>query len=115
MPHVSRHPPEHIEITTEEGISSIVSDPSLFKFPDEVRTIFAQIESIDKNTFYKKADIKKLLKSGWLDGYDERSVKEEADHIIGELWNEFVDLQKVYRKAAEQNKGMLLIVGYVGE
>jgi len=107
--------PEHIEVTAEDGMSFIVCDPTVFKFPDEVKTILAQIENIDKSAFYKKANIKKLLKSGWLEGYDKRSVKEEADYIISELWNEFVDLQKVYRKAAEQNKGLLLIVGYLGE
>jgi hypothetical protein len=73
------------------------------------------LEPFDQKTFFKKADIKNLLKSGWLDGYDPRSVKKEADYIISELWKEFTVLLEVYRRASEQRKGMLIFVGYQGK
>ena len=40
--------------------------------------------------------------------------KKEAGFIIGELWKEFVKLKKVYRKATEQQKGMVVFIGYGG-
>jgi hypothetical protein len=73
------------------------------------------LEPFDQKTFFRKADIKKLLKSGWLDGYDPRSVKKETDYIIDELWKEFTVLQEVYRRASEQRKGMLIFAGYQGK
>jgi hypothetical protein len=73
------------------------------------------LEQFDQKTFFKKVDIKKLLKSGWLDGYDPRSVKKETNYIIDELWKEFTILLKVYRRASEQRKGMLIFVGYQGK
>ena len=93
---------------------SIISEPMVFKTADEVRTLKKLLEPITQNFFYKKADIKKLIKAGWLADYDKRSVKKEADFIIGELWKEFVTLKKVYRKAAEQQKGMVVFIGYGG-
>jgi hypothetical protein len=106
--------PEYLTVKEADGDRYSVSDPAVFKSSKEVQTIAALLESFDQKTFFKKADIKKLLKSGWLDGYDPRSVKKEADYIIGELWKEFTDLREIYRKAMEQRKGILIFVGYQG-
>jgi len=86
----------------------------VFKTSEEVKSLQKLLEPVTQNVFYKKADIKKLIKAGWLADYDKKSVKKEADFIIGELWKEFVTLKKVYRKAAEQQKGMVVFMGYEG-
>jgi hypothetical protein len=56
-----------------------------------------------------------MIKSGWLDGYDPRTVKKEAAYIIDALWEEFTALREVYQRASEQRKGMFIFVGYQGE
>jgi hypothetical protein len=104
--------PEYLTIKEADGYQYSVSDPAVFKSAEEVQSIAALLEPFDQKTFFKKADIKKLLKSGWLDGYDPRSVKKEADYIIDELWKEFTALLEVYRRASEQRKGMLIFAGY---
>jgi hypothetical protein len=107
--------PEYLTIKEADGHQYSVNDPEVFKSAAEVQSIAALLEPFDQKTFFKKADIKKLLKSGWLDGYDPRSVKKEADYIIDELWKEFTALLEVYRRASEQQKGMLIFVGYQGK
>jgi hypothetical protein len=107
--------PEYLTIKEAGDSQYSVHDPAVFKSAAEVQSIAALLESFDQKTFFKKADIKKLLKSGWLDGYDPRSVKKEADYIIDELWKEFTALLEVYRRASKQRKGMLIFVGYQGE
>jgi hypothetical protein len=104
--------PEYLTIKEADGYQYSVSDPAVFKSAAEVQSIAALLEPFDQKTFFIKADIKKLLKSGWLDGYDPRSVKKEADYIIDELWKEFTLLREVYRRASKQRKGMLVFVGY---
>jgi hypothetical protein len=47
-----------------------VSDPAVFKNAGGVKTLAALLEPLNQKTFLKKADINKLLKSGWLDRYD---------------------------------------------
>jgi hypothetical protein len=106
--------PEELIVKEADGFQYSVSDPAVFKTAREVQSIAALLESFDQKTFFKKAAIKKLLKSGWLDGYDPRSVKKEADYIIAELWKEFILLRDVYRKASEQGKGMFMFAGYQG-
>jgi hypothetical protein len=107
--------PEYLTIQEADGYQYSVSDPAVFKSAAEVQSIAALLEPFDQKTFFRKADIKKLLKSGWLDGYDPRSVKKEADYIIDELWKEFTALREVYRGASEQRKGMLIFVEYQGK
>jgi hypothetical protein len=107
--------PEYLAVKEADGYQYSVSDPAVFKSAAEVRSIAALLEQFDQKTFFRKADIKKLLKSGWLDGYDPRSVKKEADYIIGELWKEFTALLEVYRRASEQRKGMFIFAGYQGK
>jgi hypothetical protein len=107
--------PEYLTIKEADGYQYSVSDPAVFKSAAEVQSIAALLEPFDQKTFFKKADIKKLLKSGWLDGYDPRSVKKEADYIFDELWKEFTVLLEVYRRASKQRKGMLIFVGYQGK
>jgi hypothetical protein len=106
--------PEYLTVKEADGRQYAVSDPAVFKSVGEVQSIVALLQPFDRETFFKKADIKKLLKSGWLDGYDPRSVKKEAAYVIDELWKEFTALQEVYRKASEQGKGMFVFVGYQG-
>jgi hypothetical protein len=107
--------PEYLTIEEAEDYQYSVNDPAVFKSAAEVQSIAALLEPFDQKTFFKKADIKKLLKSGWLDGYNPRSVKKEAGYIIDELWKEFTILREVYRGASEQRKGMLIFVGYQGK
>jgi hypothetical protein len=107
--------PEYLTIKEADGYQYAVNDPAVFKSAAEVQSIAALLEPFDQKTFFKKADIKKLLKSGWLDGYDPRSVKKEAGYIIDELWKEFTALLEVYRRASEQRKGMLIFTGYQGK
>jgi hypothetical protein len=106
--------PEYLTVKETDGYQYSVSDPAVFKSAEEVESIAALLEPFDQKTFFKKADIKKLIKSGWLDGYDPRSLKKEADYIIDELWKEFTALREVYRRASEQRNGMLIFVGYQG-
>jgi hypothetical protein len=106
--------PEYLTVKEADGYQYSVNDPTVFKSAAEVQSIAALLEQFDQKTFFKKANIKKLLKSGWLDGYDSRAVKKESDYIIDELWKEFIVLQEVYRMAAEQRKGMLIFAGYQG-
>jgi hypothetical protein len=107
--------PEYLTVKEADGYQYVVADPAVFKSAGEVQSIAALLEPFDQKTFFKKADIKKLLKSGWLEGYDPRSVKKEAGYIIDGLWKEFTALLEVYRRASEQRKGMLVFVGYQGE
>jgi hypothetical protein len=107
--------PEYLTVKESDGYQYSVSDPAVFKSAEEVKSVAALLESFDQKIFFKKADVKKLIKSGWLDGYDPRSVKKEADYIIDELWKEFTALRKVYRRASEQRKGILIFAGYQGE
>jgi hypothetical protein len=107
--------PEYLTVKEADGYQYSVADPAVFKSAGEVQSIVALLEPFDQKTFFRKADIKKLLKSGWLEGYDPRAVKKEADYIIDELWKEFTALLEVYRRASEQRKGMLIFVGYQGE
>jgi hypothetical protein len=104
--------PEYITVKEADGYQYVVADPAVFKSAGEVQSIAAVLEPFDQKTFSKKANIKKLLKSGWLDKYDPRAVKKEAGYIIGELWKEFTAVREVYRSAAEQRKGMLIFAGY---
>jgi hypothetical protein len=104
--------PEYLTIKEADGYQYSVSDPAVFKSAAEVQSIVALLEPFDQETFFRKADIKKLLKSGWLDGYNPRSVKKEANYIIDELWKEFNVLLEIYRIAAEQRKGMLIFIWY---
>jgi hypothetical protein len=107
--------PEYLTVKEADGQQYAASDPAVFKSSGEVRSIAALLQPFDQETFFKKADIKKLLESGWLDGYDPRSVKKEAAYIIDELWKEFTALREVYRRASEQGKGMFIFTGYEGE
>jgi hypothetical protein len=107
--------PEYLTIKETDGYQYSVNDPAVFKSAAEVQSIVVLLEPFDQKTFFKKADIKNLLKSGWLDGYDPRSVKKEADYTISELWKEFTVLLEVYRRASEQRKGMLIFAGYQGK
>jgi hypothetical protein len=107
--------PEFLTVKEADGYRYSVSDPAVFKSFKEVQTIAALLESFDQKTFFKRADIKKLLKAGWLDGYNPRSVKKEAGYIVDELWKEFIALREIYRKALAQRKGILIFVGYQGE
>jgi hypothetical protein len=107
--------PEYLSVTDAEDYRFLICEPVLFKTAEEVRSITTLLESPDKKLFYHKANIKKLLKAGWLDGYDKREVKKEAAYIFGELWNEFVLLREVYRRAAKQQQGMAIITGYEGD
>jgi hypothetical protein len=106
--------PEYLSVTDTEDYSFLVCEPVVFKTADEVRSLSTLLESPDKKLFYNKANIKKLIKAGWLDGYDKRAVKKEAAYIFGELWNEFVLLREVYHKAAKQQQGIVIITGYEG-
>jgi hypothetical protein len=56
-----------------------------------------------------------LPKSGWLDGYDKRLVKKEADYIVTSLWAEFAMMRTAYIIAAGNGKGLLIFTGYQGE
>jgi len=105
--------PELLDMRTKDGGRFYIADPLVFKTVEEVRNINSLLEPIGKEGFFKKAKIKKLIDSGWLDGYDEKSVKKEADNIIGMLWEEFVLLRSAYVKAAEENKGMAVFGTYV--
>ncbi|MDR2630820.1 MAG: DUF1877 family protein [Spirochaetaceae bacterium] len=107
--------PEELTVKNADGYQYSVNDPAVFKSVGEVQTTTTLLEPFDRKTFFKKANIKKLIKSGWLDDYAPRSVKKEADYIINELWQEFIALQEIYRKASEQRKGMFIFVGYQGE
>jgi hypothetical protein len=107
--------PEYLTVKEADGYQYIVSDPAVFKSAGEVQSLAALLEPFNQKTFTGKADIKKLLKSGWLEGYDPRTVKKEAAYIIDELWKEFTALREVYRKASEQRKGMLIFAGYQGK
>ena len=109
--------PESIDIRFESESGEIansgaVREPMVFKTAEEVTSLAALLEPITEKAFYKRADIKKLLKAGWLADYDTRSVKKEADFIIGELWKECAALKEEYRKAAEQQKGMAIFIRY---
>ena len=106
--------PEYITVKEADGYQFSVCEPAVFKSPREVQSIAALLESFDQKTFFKKARIKKLLKSGWLNGYDPRAVKKEARYIIDELWQECTALSEIYRRAREQRKGMLIFSGYRG-
>jgi hypothetical protein len=107
--------PEYLTVKEADGQQYAVSDPAVFKSAGEARSIAALLQQFDQKTFFKKADIKKLLKFGWLDEYDPRSVKKEAAYVVDELWKEFTVLREVYRRASEQGKGMFIFVGYEGE
>jgi hypothetical protein len=107
--------PEYLTVKEADGYQYTVADPAVFKSAGEVQSIAALLEPFDRETFFRKADIKKLLKSPWLEGYDPRSVKKEAGYIIDELWKEFTSLLDVYRRASEQREGMLIFAGYQGE
>jgi hypothetical protein len=106
--------PESLTVKEADGHRYSVNDPAVFKSFKDVQTIAALLESFDQKAFCKRADIKRLLKAGWFDGYDPRSVKKEAGYIIDELWKEFTALREIYRKALEQQKGILIFVGYQG-
>jgi hypothetical protein len=106
--------PEYLTIKEADGYQYSVCDPAVFKSSQEVQSIAFLLDSVDKKTFSQKADIKKLLKSGWLDGYDPRSVKKETDYITDELWKEFIALREIYGKASKQQKGILIFMGYEG-
>jgi len=118
--------PENLEIRYLDGSgdtmpdgslavrNATISEPMVFKTAEEVRSLKKLLDPITEHVFNKKADIKKLIKAGWLADYDKRSVKKEAGFIIGELWKEFVKLKKVYRKATEQQKGIVVFIGYGG-
>jgi hypothetical protein len=107
--------PEYLTVKEADAYQYVVADPAVFKSAGEVQSIAALLEPFDQKTFVRKAAVKKLLKSGWLEGYDPRSVKKEAGYIINELWKEFTALREVYRRASEQRKGMLIFAGYQGE
>ncbi|MCL1815566.1 MAG: YfbM family protein [Treponema sp.] len=107
--------PEYLNVKEADGYQYIICDPAVFKSATEVKSIAALLEPLNQEAFSKKANIKKLIKSGWLDAYDPRSVKKEASFIINELWNGFAVLQELYLKAAEQQKGILIFVGYQGD
>jgi hypothetical protein len=107
--------PKYLTIKESDSYQYSVNDPAVFKSATEVQSITVLLEPFDQETFFKKADIKKLIKSGWLDGYDSRSVEKDADYIIDELWKEFTALLEVYRRASEQRKGMIIFVGYQGK
>jgi hypothetical protein len=107
--------PEQVDVREQDDHAYVISDPMVSKTAEEVAVITALLSSIDEQDFRKKADIKKLIKSGWLDGYDKRSVKKEAQYIISALQEEYISLRDVYEKAAKNKKGMLIFVGYEGE
>jgi hypothetical protein len=107
--------PEHVDVREQDGSAYLISDPMVFKTAEEVAVITVLLSSIDEQNFCKKADIKKLIKSGWLDGYDKRSVKKEAAYIISALQEEYISLRNMYEKAAKNKKGMLIFVGYEGD
>jgi hypothetical protein len=107
--------PEYLTVKEADGCQYTVNDPAVFQSAEEVQSIAALLEVYNRKTFFKKADIKKLIQSGWLEGYDPRLVKKEAAYIIEELWKEFTALREVYRRASEQRKGMLIFAGYQGK
>ena len=107
--------PEYLDVKQGDEYRFSVCEPMVFKSAEEVKAIDALLEPVTEKAFTKKADIKKLIKSGWLDAYDKRSIKENAGYIIEELWKEFAALRETYRKAVEQGKGMAIFMGYEGD
>jgi hypothetical protein len=104
--------PEHLTVTESDGGGYHICDPMVFKTAEEVKALTTRLMSIDEKTFRKKADIKKLIKSGWLDGYGKHLVKKEADYIVTELLAQFAMLRTAYLKAAAHGKGWVIFVGY---
>jgi len=103
--------PESLTVKGSDGPFS-VDEPMVFKTSEEVRSICARLGPVTEKAFLKAADIKKLVKAGWLEGYDAGSVKEEGDWIIGEMWEEFLRLRDIYRIAAEKKQGIVIFAGY---
>ena len=97
---------------TDGGYGGVVAEPMVFKDPSEVRMLCDLLSSISEKTFLKRADLKKLIKAGWAPGCDYKDLREDEDEITGNLLYEFRELQKVYSKAAEQNKGMAIFADH---
>jgi hypothetical protein len=109
--------PEDIDIEESFQLYS-VSEPMVFKTFSEVKFISSKLDRITEELFIKGADIKKLIKAGWLADRDPASIKavvKDSDYYIGELWEEFLQLHEVYRTAAEEKKGMTIFAGFMGE
>jgi sugar fermentation stimulation protein len=104
--------PEYLTVSEPDGSGYHICEPMVFKTAEEVRAAAAMLMGIDEKAFRNKADIKKLIKSGWLSGYDKRSVKKEADYIKTTLLAQFAMLRTPYLQAAAQGKGVVIFVGY---
>ena len=107
--------PEYLTIKYQDGGGFHICEPMVFKTAEEVNKIHTLLDVFSEQTFAKQANIKKLAKSDWLAGLDKREVKKEAEHIVGELWAEFLRLREVYKSALSQSKGVVIFVGYQGE
>jgi len=103
---------EYLEIKDSNECCHAICEPAVFKSFDEICAINATLESVTEKVFFKKADIKKLIKTGCLDEYNRRSIKKEADYIKSELWKEFINLREIYNKAKQQENGILIFTGY---
>ena len=90
----------------------IYGDPMMFQTPKEVEALYGSLKLITQKDFFKKANIKKLLKCGWMEDNDPKEILEDADIIISQLWEEFVRLQEVYKKATEKRCGMAIFTNY---
>lgn len=104
--------PERLTMTEHDGGGFHICVPMIYKTAGEVKKLATMLNNIDERMFRKKADIRKLIKSGWLDDYDKRSIKREADNIIAELATQFVLLRKTYLRAAAREMGLVIFVGY---
>jgi hypothetical protein len=89
-------------IETEDGV---VAEPMVFKSADEVREIARILEPITEKAFAKLFDIKKLIKSGVLDGYDTRDLKKRKDEVCASFLRGFNRLRVFYNAVAAQNLG----------
>ncbi|MDR1536727.1 MAG: YfbM family protein [Clostridiales bacterium] len=102
--------PECLAVS-EPGGGYHICEPMVFKNAEEVKAIAAMLMGIDEKAFRKKADIKKLIKSGWLAGCDRRSAKKEADYIKTTLLAQFAMLRTPYLQAAAHKNGVAIFVG----
>ena len=106
--------PERIHLRTEDGIVAMRKPMVLCHNADDVSETAALLSKMTEKEFLKKASPKNLHESGWfetwLDGSDDLQLsRNEAPHY---LLDQFTELRKAYKDAAEQKKGMITMTMY---
>jgi hypothetical protein len=107
--------PEWFKLFTDR--IEVYSDPVMYKDSREIEEACGLMRDMDKKTFIKQFNIKKLIKDNLLEIrrltmpsvlLDDRKIIKHKDEIAEKLWKDFAGLRAFYEQSARSGKWMVI-------